>query len=102
MQGEGAKGLQESLGHDAATPGPSLEAKKTDHNRSSWLLCMGSVWCTVRGEKSEPQQASSDTVFTEAAAMRQCSREDCWLDLVTEHHIEIGNIGLGRYSSYSK
>lgn len=69
-------------------------------HKSQWELMalhgMGSMWCTVRGEKSEPQQASSDTVFTEADAVRECSREDCWQDLVTERHIEIGSIGLGR------
>lgn len=27
MQAEGARGLQESLGHATASPGPSLEAK---------------------------------------------------------------------------
>lgn len=69
-------------------------------NRSQWELmalhAMGSMWCTVHAEKSEPQQASSNTVFTEADAMRECSREDCWQDLVTEYHIEIGSIGLDR------
>lgn len=69
-------------------------------SRSQWELKalhgMGSMWCTVHGEKSEPQQASSDTVFTEAVAVRDYSREDCWQDLVTEWHIEIGSIGLGR------
>lgn len=69
-------------------------------SRSQWELKalhgMGSMWYTGHGEKSEPQQASSDTVFTEAVAVRDYSREDCWQDLVTECHIEIGSIGLGR------
>lgn len=76
MQGEGARGLQESLGHATAPPGPSREAKK-----QITVGAQGFAWhglYVVHGEKSEPQQASSDTVFTEAVAIREYSREDCW------------------------
>lgn len=98
MQGEGARDLQESLGHATAPPGPSLETKKQITVRAHGFAWHGLY--VVHGEKSEPQQASSNTVFTEADAMRECSREDCWQDLVTEHHIERGSIGLDRYGSY--